>query len=76
MGIVQAQKDISSYYIIGYYSTNEKLDGQFRRIKITFRPELAAKYGAKLELPPGLFRQQGVHQVHLQPTRNASFRRR
>ena len=23
MGIVQAQKDISSYYIVGYYSTND-----------------------------------------------------
>jgi VWFA-related protein len=35
MGIVQAQKDISSYYIIGYYSANEALDGRFRRVKIT-----------------------------------------
>src|SRR5262249_23595550 len=34
MGIVQAQKDISSYYIVGYYSTNDKADGKFRAIKI------------------------------------------
>ena len=34
-GIVQAQKAISSYYIIGYYTTNTALDGKFRRIKIT-----------------------------------------
>jgi VWFA-related protein len=27
MGIVQAQKSVSSYYIIGYYTTNDKLDG-------------------------------------------------
>ena len=34
-GIVQAQKAVSSYYIIGYYTTNQALDGKFRRIKIT-----------------------------------------
>ncbi len=34
-GIVQAQKSVSSYYIIGYYTTNQALDGKFRRIKIT-----------------------------------------
>jgi VWFA-related protein len=37
LGIVQAQKDISSYYILGYYTTNEKLDGHFRRVKISLR---------------------------------------
>ncbi len=31
MGIQQAQKDISSYYIIGYYSHNDKVDGGFRK---------------------------------------------
>ncbi len=35
MGIVQAEKSVSSYYIIGYYATNAALDGKFRRIKIT-----------------------------------------
>jgi hypothetical protein len=44
LGIVQAQKDISSYYILGYYTTNEKLDGHFRRVKIALRdPALAAR---------------------------------
>jgi VWFA-related protein len=43
-GIVQAQKDISSYYIIGYYSTNEAQDGKFRRINIKLNnPALNAK---------------------------------
>jgi VWFA-related protein len=42
-GIVEAERAISSYYILGYYTTNENLDGKFRRIKITLnRPELAA----------------------------------
>jgi len=55
MGIVQAQKDISSYYILGYVSTNEKVDGQFRRIKISLRPELVAKYGEPKNYRQGYF---------------------
>ena len=42
-GIVQAQKDISSYYIIGYYTTNAALDGKFRRIKVTVNSNQTAK---------------------------------
>lgn len=42
MGIVQAQKSLSSYYIIGYYATNTALDGKFRRIKISMNNGLAA----------------------------------
>ena len=34
VGIVNAQKAISSYYILGYYTTNTKLDGKFRKISI------------------------------------------
>jgi VWFA-related protein len=37
MGIVNAQKAFSSYYIIGYYTSNANLDGKFRRIKISLR---------------------------------------
>ncbi|HVO97033.1 MAG TPA: VWA domain-containing protein [Bryobacteraceae bacterium] len=33
-GIVRAQKSVSSYYIIGYYTSNDALNGKFRRIKI------------------------------------------
>jgi VWFA-related protein len=42
MGIVQAQKSVSSYYILGYYATNTALDGKFRRIKITLNGGVAA----------------------------------
>ena len=35
LGVVQAQKAITSYYIVGYYSANAAMDGRFRRIKIT-----------------------------------------
>jgi VWFA-related protein len=54
MGIQQAQKDISSYYVIGYYSTNEKPDGRFRKIKLTPAPGLSAKIG-KLDYRQGYF---------------------
>ena len=41
-GIVQAAQSISSYYIIGYYTTNTAQDGKFRRIKITLTGNLSA----------------------------------
>jgi VWFA-related protein len=55
LGIVQAQRDISSYYILGYYSTNEALDGHFRRIKIQLNPAMAAKLGKPLDYRTGYF---------------------
>jgi VWFA-related protein len=42
-GIVQAQQSISSYYIVGYYTTNSTLNGRFRKVKITLSPGLEAK---------------------------------
>src|SRR5262249_51611199 len=33
-GIVNAEKAISDYYIIGYYTSNTNLDGKFRRVSI------------------------------------------
>jgi VWFA-related protein len=51
LGIAQAQKDISSYYILGYYSTNPALDGRYRRIKV----QLAKKLSAKLDYRGGYF---------------------
>ena len=43
VGIVQAQKDISSYYIIGYNSGNTNLDGKYRKIDLKLKNNLAAK---------------------------------
>ena len=42
-GIVQAEQSITSYYEIGYYSTNTNLDGKFRRVKITLKETPTAK---------------------------------
>ena len=55
MGIVQAQKDISSYYIIGYYSANEALDGRFRRVKIALKDKDTAARVAKLDYRQGYY---------------------
>ena len=41
-GMVRAQKSVSSYYIIGYYTSNTALDGKFRRIKISLNGNLSA----------------------------------
>src|SRR5208282_3481940 len=41
-GIVQAQHGVSSYYILGYYTSNSALDGKFRRIKISLNGNLSA----------------------------------
>ena len=34
LGIKQAQKDMNSYYILGYSSKNTAEDGKFRRIEV------------------------------------------
>jgi VWFA-related protein len=52
MGIVQAQHADSSYYIIGYYTTNTAQDGKFRRIKISLT---SADIAANLDYRQGYF---------------------
>jgi VWFA-related protein len=51
LGIVQAQKDIASYYILGYYSTNTAENGRFRRIRV----RLDSHPQAKLDFRSGYF---------------------
>jgi len=36
-GLQRIADDFTSYYLLGYYSTNTKLDGQFRRINVRVR---------------------------------------
>jgi VWFA-related protein len=43
LGIVQAAEAITSYYILGYYSTHTALDGKFRRVRVTLSGGLAAE---------------------------------
>jgi VWFA-related protein len=42
-GIVQAQKAISEYYLIEYYTTNAALDGKFRHVKISVNTDPSAQ---------------------------------
>jgi VWFA-related protein len=42
LGIVQAQKAITSYYVLGYYTSNAALDGKQRKIKVTLNGDLQA----------------------------------
>lgn len=42
-GILQAQKAVEDYYIVGYYTTNTAQNGHFRRVKISVDSPLAVK---------------------------------
>ena len=53
VGIQQAQKDVASYYIIGYYSTNGALDGRFRKVKVKMNDAKMAS--SKLNYRNGYF---------------------
>ena len=33
-GLTRIVADVGSYYLLGYYSSNDKLDGKFRAIKV------------------------------------------
>jgi VWFA-related protein len=46
----QVQSDTNSYYLVGYYPTNAKHDGRFRRIKVTVDGA-----DVKLHFRPGYF---------------------
>jgi VWFA-related protein len=52
LGITQAQKDINSYYIIGFYSSNGAKDGKYRRIDIKLNDK---KLLVKLEHRDGYY---------------------
>src|SRR5262245_28307939 len=48
-GIVQAAESVTSYYILGYYSTHPANDGRFHRVRVSLAPgaagELASRQG-------------------------------
>lgn len=56
LGITQAQQDLQSYYVLGYYSGDERKDGQFRRVEVKLSAAALAKGGGmKLEYRSGYF---------------------
>jgi VWFA-related protein len=49
-GLRRISDDLSSYYLLGYYSTNTKLDGKFRSLKVNVRKpgiDIRARRGYK-----------------------------
>ncbi len=54
LGMAKARDDISSYYILGYYSSNPKMDGKYRRVQVRFTRQL----DAKLDYRSGYFGQK------------------
>lgn len=52
LGIVQAQRDLRSYYVLGYYSSDERRDGRFRRVEVKLA---ASVQRATLEYRRGYF---------------------
>ncbi|HEX4134280.1 MAG TPA: VWA domain-containing protein [Bryobacteraceae bacterium] len=51
-GITQAQEGMGSYYLLGYYSTNNAKDGKYRRITVRTNNKIA---GMKIEARPGYY---------------------
>jgi VWFA-related protein len=49
-GIVEAQKGLGSYYVIGYYSTNTTPDGKFRKVDVKLK-----EIDGKLEFRHGYY---------------------
>ena len=54
LGITQVQRDMASYYILSYSSSNQSEDGRYRRIQVKMAPRLAAMR-LKLEYRLGYF---------------------
>jgi VWFA-related protein len=54
LGITQVQRDMASYYILSYSSSNQSEDGRYRRIQIKMAPRLAAMR-LKLDYRVGYF---------------------
>ena len=47
-GLTKIFRDVGSYYLMSYYSTNQKLDGRFRRIRVDVK-----RPGANVRARPG-----------------------
>ena len=43
VAVRQAQTDVQSYYLLGYYSSDERRDGKFRKIEVKFTRPLEAR---------------------------------
>jgi len=55
MGIVQAAESVTSYYILGFYSSHSNLDGKFHRVKISLAAGSAAPANAEVTFRQGYY---------------------
>jgi VWFA-related protein len=61
LALKQVQADTNIYYVLGYYSSNSKQDGKYRKIRVEIvRP------GLKLEHRPGYFASKAFKQLNKQ----------
>jgi VWFA-related protein len=61
LAMKQVQADTNVYYVLGYYSTNPKEDGKYRKIKVE-----SNRQGMKLEHRPGYFASKKFKQLNQQ----------
>lgn len=54
-GITQAQRSLRSYYVLGYYSSDDRRDGRFRRVQVRLSDAARARTRALLEYRQGYF---------------------
>jgi VWFA-related protein len=60
LGIQLAQQAVSSYYILGYYTSNTKEDGKYRRISV----KLTNGMSAKLTFREGYYADKDWHRMN------------
>lgn len=60
-GIQMAQQSMSSYYILGYYTSNTKQDGKYRKISVKLTN---GDTSARLEHRPGYYADKDWHRMN------------
>ncbi len=61
LALTQVQKDTNIYYVLGYFSSNSKEDGKYRKIRVEL-----ARPGLKIEHRPGYFASKSFRQLNQQ----------
>ncbi len=54
-GIVEAQRAVRSYYVLGYYSSDDRRDGRFRRVQVRLTEAARTRTRATLEYRQGYY---------------------
>ncbi len=54
-GITQAQRAMRSYYVVGYYSTDDRRDGRFRRVQVRLNDAARNRTHSSLDYRQGYY---------------------